>query len=208
MQFPLQVATFARKHFSEYRKHSNAMRQGKHRPHYATARSRRSLRRRREVGLPGMIATLLLALAALLPNVVMAIMVGQMAGSVGYFLAQLLMGVVLLLVPLLFLPARGWLLLEGIFLLVYPLELVSLLSIGEPLNYAVFSSVLHTTSGEAIGQLRAYALPAIGYLVAMVVYYAAAARGAAGLVAAQEGAIGRDPGARVGGVGGPPVYRT
>lgn len=61
------------------------MRQGKHRPHYATARSRRSLRRRREVGLPGMIATLLLALAALLPNVVMAIMVGQMAGSVAYF---------------------------------------------------------------------------------------------------------------------------
>ena len=118
-----------------------------------------------------MIATLLLALAALLPNVVMAIMVGQMAGSVGYFLAQLLMGVVLLLVPLLFLPAQGWLLLEGIFLLVYPLELVSLLSIGEPLNYAVFSSVLHTTPGEAIGQLRAYALPAIGYLVAMVVYF-------------------------------------
>ncbi len=118
-----------------------------------------------------MIATLLLALAALLPNVVMAIMVGQMAGSVAYFLSQLLMGVVLLLVPLLFLPARGWLLLEGIFLLVYPLELVSLLSIGEPLNYAVFSSVLHTTPGEAIGQLRAYALPAIGYLVAMVVYF-------------------------------------
>ena len=56
-------------------------------------------------------------------------------------------------------------------LLVYPLELVSLLSIGEPLNYAVFSSVLHTTPGEAIGQLRAYALPAIGYLVAMVVYF-------------------------------------
>lgn len=118
-----------------------------------------------------MIATLLLALAALLPNVVMAIMVGQMAGSVAYFLAQLLMGVVLLLVPLLFLPARGWLLLEGVFLLVYPLELVSLLSIGEPLNYAVFSSVLHTTLGEAIGQLRAYALPAIGYLVALVVYF-------------------------------------
>ena len=147
------------------------MRQGKHRPHYATARSRRSLRRRREVGLPGMIATLLLALAALLPNVVLAIMVGQMAGSVAYFLAQLLMGVVLLLVPLLFLPARGWLLLEGVFLLVYPMELVSLLSIGEPLNYAVFSSVLHTTPGEAIGQLRAYALPAIGYLVALVVYF-------------------------------------
>ena len=40
-----------------------------------------------------MIATLLLALAALLPNVVLAIMVGQMAGSVTYFLAQLLMGV-------------------------------------------------------------------------------------------------------------------
>ena len=118
-----------------------------------------------------MIATLLLALAALLPNVVLAIMVGRMAGSVAYFLAQLLMGVVLLLVPLLFLPARGWLLLEGIFLLVYPLELVSLLSIGEPLNYAVFSSVLHTTPGEAIGQLRAYALPAIGYLAALVVYF-------------------------------------
>lgn len=118
-----------------------------------------------------MIATLLLALAALLPSVVMAIMVGQMAGSVAYFLSQLLMGVVLLLVPLLFLPARGWLLLEGIFLLVYPLELVSLLSIGEPLNYAVFSSVLHTTPGEAIGQLRAYALPAIGYLAALVVYF-------------------------------------
>ncbi len=117
----------------------------------------------------GLVVTCLMLLFVLLPNM---LLVRHLAAlGLGYAVAQLGMVLVLLLVPLLVLPLRGWLFLEGLLLLLLPIELTSWFSIGEPLNYAIYSSIRATTLGESLGQLRAYLVPTVGYVVALLLYF-------------------------------------
>ena len=90
----------------------------------------------------------------------------------GRMVARVAVGIIVVLVPLFFIRLRTWLCIIGLSLLVYPLELSSLLSIKEPLNYNVLCSIFATTAGEALGQLRAYIIPSILYGCSCLFYFA------------------------------------
>lgn len=89
----------------------------------------------------------------------------------GRMVARVAVGIIVVLVPLFFIRLRTWLCIIGLSLLVYPLELSSLLSIKEPLNYNVLCSIFATTAGEALGQLRAYIIPSILYVLVVLSYF-------------------------------------
>ena len=89
----------------------------------------------------------------------------------GRTVARVTVGIIVVLVPLFFIRLRTWLCIIGLSLLIYPLELSSLLSIKEPLNYNVLCSIFATTAGEALGQLRAYIIPSILYVLVVLAYF-------------------------------------
>lgn len=89
----------------------------------------------------------------------------------GEVLAQIVVAFLVVLLLLLILPVRVWLLVEGLVLLLFPLELTSWLTLREPLSYSVYCAVRRTTFHEASSQLMAFLIPAVLFVGLMVVYF-------------------------------------
>ncbi len=112
------------------------------------------------------IASLLLFIPLLIPNLVGWTLI---AGNLPYQLVGILCSLLFLLLPFAFLPIRHSLLIGYGLLILYPLELVGLLSLGTPLNYSIFRSILATSAYEAQEALSGYVpqllLFAFGYML-------------------------------------------
>ena len=103
----------------------------------------------------------------LLPNVALAVQFYPLSQS----LILLSMAFFMLLLPTVFLSIRTWLFLEGVLLLLLPLDLSSWLSMRQPITEGFMLSVWHTNQSEALEQLRMYVAPIVAYLLLLIAYF-------------------------------------
>lgn len=106
-------------------------------------------------------------LILLLPNVALAVQFYPLSQS----LILLSMAFFMLLLPTVFLSIRTWLFLEGVLLLLLPLDLSSWLSMQQPITEGFMLSVWHTNQSEALEQLRMYVAPIVAYLLLLIAYF-------------------------------------
>ncbi len=89
-----------------------------------------------------------------------------------YFTPALInMALAIFLLPALFLPARIWLFIWGLFLLLLPIDLATWFSMHQPITQGFIMSILHTNKAEATEQLNQYLIPLIAYLLLLATYF-------------------------------------
>ena len=89
-----------------------------------------------------------------------------------YFAPALInMALAIFLLPALFLPARIWLFIWGLFLLLLPIDLATWFSMHQPITQGFIMSILHTNKAEATEQLNQYLIPLIAYLLLLATYF-------------------------------------
>lgn len=79
------------------------------------------------------------------------------------------MAIVLVLIPSLFLPVRAWLILWGVLLLFYPLEIACWSTMHEQLTVGFLASIWYTDIAEASEQVGNF----IGLIIASLIFFAA-----------------------------------
>lgn len=109
---------------------------------------------------------LLLFSILLLPNIAGLFMLSDLEDSLFKKAAYLLFSVLILFVPALFLKLRYYFLLEGLFVLLAPLEIVHMYLNKMPITEGFISAIIHTNPGEAFEML--YSLKGICIIVGFI----------------------------------------
>lgn len=123
----------------------------------------------REVSWKQFCTLLGLCLLLLVPNVALIFQFYSFLTGISIFF----MALAILVTPMLFLPLRPALFVQGLFLLLFPLDLSSWVGMQQPITEGFINSIWNSNFEEMSEQLRHFFLPVIVVLVSLVLYFIA-----------------------------------